>query len=119
MRFFPTPIKRLVTTSSVTQALIPTTAQVQAEQEVVPRLFDRASGRQLPLEYLRCLFYIDFSLCEMPRRMMAHASMGELLSLLQHYFTESPAVISEVETMFREKGIGISLPKEHPSQAAL
>ena len=34
MRFFPTPIKRLVTTSSVTQALIPTTAQVQAEQEV-------------------------------------------------------------------------------------
>lgn len=92
---------------------------VQAVQEVVPRLFDQASGRQLPLEYLRCLFYIDFSLCEMPRRMMAHASMGELLSLLQHYFTESPAVISEVETMFREKGIGISLPKEHPSQAAL
>lgn len=92
---------------------------VQAVQEVVPRLFDRASGRQLPLEYLRCLFYIDFSLCEMPRRMMAHASMGELLSLLQHYFAKSPAVISEVEAMFREKGIGISLPKEHPSQAAL
>lgn len=45
--------------------------------------------------------------------------MGELLSLLQHYFAESPAVISEVETMLREKGIGISLPKEHPSQAAL
>ncbi|MEE0029620.1 MAG: AAA family ATPase, partial [Dialister sp.] len=37
---------------------------VQAVQEVVPRLFDQASGRQLPLEYLRCLFYIDFSLCE-------------------------------------------------------
>lgn len=34
MKFFPTPIKRLVTTSSVTQALIPTTVQVQAEQEV-------------------------------------------------------------------------------------
>ena len=26
---------------------------VQAVQEVVPRLFDQASGRQLPLEYLR------------------------------------------------------------------
>lgn len=64
------PIRIRLTLSSEDDGL-KDTAHLELRQcvrEVVPRLYNLDNGEELPLEYTRCLFYIDFALDEVPRK---------------------------------------------------
>ena len=92
---------------------------VQHVQEVVPRLFDADSGDSLPLEYMRCLFYMDFGLFEVPRNMLTDQLVTQVLLLFQQCFSYGKDMVDLVETRMNDHGFQLSLPRDNPKQASL
>lgn len=92
---------------------------VQHVQEVVPRLFDQDSGNMLPLESMRCLFYMDFGLFEVPRNMLTDQLVTQVIQLFQEYFSCGEKVVDEVERRMNVYGFHLSLLRKDPKQAAL
>ena len=92
---------------------------VQHVQEVVPRLFDADSGDSLPLEYMRCLFYMDFGLFEVPRNMLTDQLVTQVLLLFQQCFSYGKDMVDLVETRMNDHGFHLSLPRDNPKQASL
>lgn len=79
------PIRIRLTLSSEDDGL-KDTAHLELRQcvrEVVPRLYDLDNGEELPLEYTRCLFYIDFALDEVPRKMISEGDIARTVSVLR------------------------------------
>lgn len=91
----------------------------QSIREVVPKLYNRDDGSQLPLEYVRCLFYIDFALDEVPRNMLSEGDMAKTLSIFEGYLSTGPETVKEVETLLDERGFHLKLPENDPHKAAL
>ena len=91
---------------------------LQHVQEISPRLFDQDSGEALPLEYMRCLFYIDFGLLEALRRRLTDQSVKEMLGLLSSYFGEPEAAV-EMEALLKRQGISLPLSGKSADQAAM
>ncbi len=91
---------------------------LQHVQEISPRLFDQDSGRALPLEYIRCLFYIDFGLLDVTRHRMTDGSVKDMLGLLEIYFSRDGAA-KEVEALLASKGISLALAEKTAEQAAV
>lgn len=87
-------------------------------REVVPRLYNKDDGRELPLEYVRCLFYMDFKLDEVPRNMLSEGEMMKTLSIIENYMA-SPDHVKEVETLLNERGFHLDLPDNDSHKAAL
>ncbi len=92
---------------------------IQHVQEVMPRLFDADSGEALPLEYMRCLFYMDFGLFEIPRNMLTDHLVGQVLTLFQEYFSQGKEAVEKVEALLNGRGFHLALPREDARQAAL
>ncbi len=84
----------------------------QHVQEVVPRLYHGDDGRLLPLEYVRSLFYVDFSLSEVPREMIAESDLSQVLSVLETYLSHGTSTMDEIENLLNERGFHIRLPRE-------
>lgn len=91
----------------------------QSIREVVPKLYNRDDGSQLPLEYVRCLFYIDFALDEVPRNMLSEGDMAKTLSIFEGYLSTGPETVKEVETLLDERGFHLKLPENDPHKAAV
>ena len=87
-------------------------------REVVPRLYNKDDGKELPLEYVRCLFYMDFKLDEVPRNMLSEGEMMKTLSIIENYMA-SPDHVKEVETLLNERGFHLDLPDNDSHKAAL
>lgn len=87
-------------------------------REVVPRLYNKDDGRELPLEYVRCLFYMDFKLDEVPRNMLSEGEMMKTLSIIENYMA-APDHVKEVETLLNERGFHLNLPDNDSHKAAL
>lgn len=87
-------------------------------REVVPRLYNKDDGRELPLEYVRCLFYMDFKLDEVPRNMLSEGEMMKTLSIIENYMA-APDHVKEVETLLNERGFHLDLPDNDSHKAAL
>ena len=92
---------------------------VQHVQEVVPRLFDADSGEALPLEYMRCLFYMDFGLFEVPRNMLTDRLVTQVIELFQAYFSCGEEMVDTVEKRMNTHGFHVVLPRDNPKQASL
>ena len=92
---------------------------VQRVQEVVPRLWDMDSGKQLPLEYMRCLFYMNVGLFEVPRNML-HDSLGsEILQLFEQYFASSPTAGVHLGKLLEKEGFVLQFYENNPRQCAI
>ncbi len=87
-------------------------------REVVPRLYNKDDGKELPLEYVRCLFYMDFKLDEVPRNMLSEGEMMKTLSIIENYMA-APDHVKEVETLLNERGFHLNLPDNDSHKAAL
>ena len=87
-------------------------------REVVPRLYNKDDGKELPLEYVRCLFYMDFKLDEVPRNMLSEGEMMKTLSIIENYMA-APDHVKEVETLLNERGFHLDLPDNDSHKAAL
>lgn len=92
---------------------------VQKVQEVVPRLFDKDSGKQLPLEYMRCLFYMDVGLFEVPRNLLHDALADEIIQIFEHCFSETSTSVQDVEKLLALRGFPVHFSEGHPKQCAL
>lgn len=93
------PIRVQITLSSEDDGL-KDTAHLELRQhvqQVVPRLYNLDNGEELPLEYTRCLFYIDFALDEVPRKMISEEDIAKTISIFEGYLSGGPEVIEEVE----------------------
>ncbi len=90
---------------------------IQHVQEIYPRLFDMDSGESLPLEYMRCLFYIDFQLFDAPRYELTERSAKGMLRILTAYFQEESA--EDLEGYLEVRGLPAALTGKEPEQAAL
>ena len=91
----------------------------QSIREVVPKLYNKDDGTLLPLEYVRCLFYIDFALDEVPRNMLSERDMVKTLSIFEGYLSTGPETVKEVETLLDKRGFHLKLPENDPHKAAL
>lgn len=91
----------------------------QSVREIVPRLYNMDTGETLPLEYMRCLFCLDFALSEIPKNMLDDNLAGRTISIFDEYLSYGPEAVEEVERMMNERGFSISLPKDDPHKAAL
>ena len=91
---------------------------VQYVREIYPRLFDNDSGKALPLEYLRCLFYIDFGLFEASRHGLKEKPAKQMLALLTEYLS-LPGAAAETEVLMESRGIVLKLSEKPAEQAAL
>ena len=91
----------------------------QSIREVVPKLYNKDDGTELPLEYVRCLFYIDFALDEVPRNMLSEGDMVKTLSIFEGYLSTGPETVREVETLLGARGFHLQLPENDPHKAAL
>jgi putative ATP-dependent endonuclease of OLD family len=78
---------------------------IQSVREVVPRLYNKKNGEQLPLEYMRSIFYIDFSLEELPRQMTSREEVQLLYSYFTDYFREHPEVIDVFHDVLKDRGL--------------
>lgn len=92
---------------------------VQRVQEVVPRLWDMDSEKQLPLEYMRCLFYMNVGLFEVPRNMLHDSLGGEILHLFEQYFSSSPKASDLVEKLLAARGFALQFSENNPRQCAI
>lgn len=92
---------------------------VQKVQEVVPRLFDTDSGKQLPLEYMRCLFYMDVGLFEVPRNLLHDSMAEEILEIFEHGFTSSHSTVQEIEKLLTVRGFPLHFTSTDSKQCAL
>ena len=92
---------------------------VQHVQEVVPRLFDADSGESLPLEYMRCLFYMDFGLFEVPRNMLTDRLVTQVIALFQEYFSCGEEMVNTVEKRLNAHGFHLTLSRDNPKQASM
>ncbi len=90
----------------------------QHVREVVPHLTNGDTGQTLPLEYLRCLFYIGFPLENVPRKMLNEGKAQEILTLYHQFFCAVPDFCEKVEKLLSRMGMTISFP-EDPKDAAL
>lgn len=91
----------------------------QSIREVVPKLYNKDDGKELPLEYVRCLFYIDFSLDEVPRNMLSEGDMVKTLSIFEGYLSTGAETVKEVENLLSERGFHLELPENDPHKAAV
>ncbi len=91
---------------------------MQRVQEISPRLFDKDSGEVLPLEYMRCLYYIDFALFEVPRHRLEDRPAKQMLELLRTYLAEDGAS-EELEGLLAAGGISCALSGKPVGQAAM
>lgn len=115
------PIRISLTLSSEDDGL-KDTAHLELRQhvrEVVPKLYNLDDGKELPLEYMRCLFYIDFALNEVPRKMISEEDIAKTISIFEGYLSSGPEVIQEVETLLNARGFHLSLPREDARKATL
>lgn len=90
----------------------------QKVREVVPKLYNRVNGEELPLEYMRSIFYIDFSLDDVPRHMSSDKEIRLLYTELSNFLTDNPGSIDEIGKILKERGLSVALKKE-PQKAAL
>lgn len=88
----------------------------QSIREVVPKLYNKDDGTLLPLEYVRCLFYIDFALDEVPRNMLSERDMVKTLSIFEGYLSTGPETVKEVETLLDKRGFHLKLPEMIPTR---
>lgn len=66
------------------------------------------TGETLPLEYMRCLFCLDFALSEIPKNMLDDNLAGRTISIFDEYLSYGPEAVEEVERMMNERGFSIS-----------
>lgn len=90
----------------------------QSIKEVVPRLYNKDTGEPLPLEYMRGLFYIDYSLHDIPRLLVTEDELTAIGTLFKDYLSTGTEEIRNVETLLNEKGIKVELPDD-PTRASL
>ena len=84
----------------------------QLVSEVVPTLINSDTGERLPLEYMRCLFYIDYALDDVPRNMVTDEELLQISSLYKNYLSAGEETIREAEELLAKKGLPISLPSD-------
>ena len=82
----------------------------QLVSEVVPTLINSDTGERLPLEYMRCLFYIDYALDDVPRNMVTDEELLRISSLYKDYLSTGEETIREAEELLAKKGLPVSLP---------
>lgn len=92
---------------------------VQKVQEVVPRLFDKDSGEQLPLEYMRCLFYMDVGLFEVPQNLLHDALAHEIIEIFTHCFSSADTSVEEAEKLLTLRGVPVHFSEGNPKQCAM
>lgn len=90
----------------------------QSIKEVVPRLYNRDTGEQLPLEYMRGLFYIDYSLHDIPRLLVTEEELSAIGTFFKDYFSGGHGEIQAVEALLKKKGITLTLPDD-PARASM
>ena len=90
----------------------------QKVTEVVPRLYDLKTGNQLPLEYVRSMFYINLSLEAVPRNIVSDQEFKRLHDAFSLILSENKDNYARAEDYFHKKGINLKLP-ENPRAAAL
>ena len=90
----------------------------QKVTEVVPRLYDLKTGNQLPLEYVRSMFYINLSLEAVPRNIVSDQEFKRLHDAFSLILSGNKDNYARAEDYFHEKGIDLKLP-ENPRAAAL
>lgn len=73
----------------------------QSVREIVPRLYNMDTGETLPLEYMRCLFCLDFALSEIPKNMLDDNLAGRTISIFDEYLSYGPEAVEEVERMMK------------------
>lgn len=76
----------------------------QLVSEVVPTLINSDTGERLPLEYMRCLFYIDYALDDVPRNMVTDEELLQISSLYKDYLSAGEETIREAEELLAKKG---------------
>lgn len=84
----------------------------QLVSEVVPTLINSDTGERLPLEYMRCLFYIDYALDDVPRNMVTDEELLQISSLYKDYLSAGEETIREAEELLAKKGLPVSLPSD-------
>lgn len=90
----------------------------QKVTEVVPRLYDLKTGNQLPLEYVRSMFYINLSLEAVPRNIVSDQEFKRLHDAFSLILSGNKDNYARAEDYFHKKGIDLKLP-EDPRAAAL
>lgn len=81
----------------------------QDVKEVIPRLYDRDTKKELPIEFMRGLFYIDYSLSNVPRNLLSDEQLRKVISLFYTYFSQDPDNAKEVEDLLAKTGIDADL----------
>lgn len=89
----------------------------QHVREVMPRLTDEDTGQQLPLEYLRCLFYIGFTLENIPRKMLSEGKVQKLYEMFYRFLSARPDFREKAGTLLEKMGMPLTL-SEDPREAA-
>lgn len=84
----------------------------QNVREVVPTLIDSDTGVPLPLEYMRCLFYLDYSLSDVPHNMVSGEEMKKIAALYKGYLASGADAVKEAEDLLEATGIHIELPPD-------
>ena len=83
----------------------------QLVSEVVPTLINSDTGERLPLEYMRCLFYIDYALDDVPLTWLRMKSFYRYLPYIRIIFLQEKRRF-ERRKNFGKKGLPVSLPSD-------
>lgn len=81
----------------------------QSVQEVIPRLFDKDSKKELPIEFMRGLFYINYSLSNVPRNLLSDDELRKIIALFYNFFSDSTDNAAETESLLKKMGIAADL----------
>lgn len=96
------------------------TAKVELRQdihEVVPTLIDTATGDVLPLEYMRSLFYLEYSIEEVPRKLVNAEEVREARDLFRSFLASGGEGVAECKQLLMEKTMADKL-SDNPDEAA-
>lgn len=82
---------------------------VQHIHEVMPVLISGESGETLPLEYIRRMYYIPYSLDFATRRSAGAAELADMGQFFQKYLDDDGAERERVETLLADYGLAVDL----------
>lgn len=88
----------------------------QSIHEVVPTLLHSATNEVLPLEYMRTLFYLEYSIEEIPRNLVTADELEKAREIYKSYFSVEEHV-KNIRNLLVERKISVHIPDD-PEVAA-